>query len=123
MAVRKKAKSTNPKPGPRRWPPTVAELDRLIEQATVDAHDDEERIGGLFNEMENELKIPFEVIVLDVVAMVEGVDITASGDIVAVCRRGKARLRIPVQELEFRLPRPAGAEWIEAYRRFVVRWM
>ncbi len=49
-------------------------------------------------------------------ADVERVDLSEADEIVAVCRRGKSRQRIPILDLPLPVPRPAGAEWIEAYR-------
>lgn len=107
---------------PRRpWPPKAAELDRLIERATVDANGDEERKIGLFHVLQDELKVAFEVEILGVAATVERIEITDADEIVAVCRRGPARQRISVLDLPLPQPQPVGAEWIEAYRP-LVRW-
>ena len=100
-----------------RWPPPSAVLDRLIEQATVDAYDDDERFTGMLWMLHESLKVPFEVEVLGVSATVERVGATKAGEIVAICRRGKARQSISVLELRLPRKRPEGAEWIEAYRR------
>ena len=54
--------------------------------------------------------------VLGVTVTVEGVDMTRDEQIVAICRRGRSRQRIPILDLPLPGPRPAGAEWIEAYR-------
>jgi hypothetical protein len=44
------------------------------------------------------------------------VDITEDNSIVAVCRRGKGRLKVPILDIPLPRPLPAGAEWIAAYR-------
>jgi len=49
---------------------------------------------------------------------VERLDLTETDEIVAICRRGKSRQKVPIFELPHPTPRPAGAEWIEAYRRW-----
>ena len=87
----------------------------------MDAHDDEERLMGLFEELRNELRVPFEVSMLGVAVTVEGVELTESDVIVAVCRRGKTRQRVSVLDVPLPRPTPGGAEWIEAYRRLVRR--
>jgi hypothetical protein len=56
--------------------------------------------------------------VLGVEVVVEKVDLTEAEEIVAVCRHGSKRQRIPILDLPFPDPRPNGAEWIEAYRRW-----
>ncbi len=96
-------------------------LDRLVEEATVDAYDDDERLTGLFTQMQEELEVPFDVRILGVQATVEAVDLTEGGTIVAVCRRGKSKQHVPILDLPLPARKPKGAEWIEAYRR-MVRW-
>ena len=39
---------------------TRAELDALIEEATVDCYNDEEQITGLFTMIDEHLAVPFE---------------------------------------------------------------
>jgi len=66
--------------------------------------------------IEEYLTLPFRVKVLGVDAEVEKVDMTLDGQIVAICRRGKTRQKIPIQDLPLPPPAPAGVEWIVAYR-------
>src|ERR1700726_4841851 len=93
-----------------------ARLKELIEQAIVDAYGEEEHVGGFFTMIEEYLVLPFRVKVLGVDADVERVDMTIDGQIVAICRRGKTRQKIPILDLP--LPTPAGVEWIVAYRHW-----
>ena len=48
-------------------------------------------------------------------AIVEKVDMTRDGRIVAVCRRDGVKQRIEILDLPLPKPAPAGAEWIAAY--------
>ena len=66
--------------------------------------------------LEENLVLPFETDVLGVRVFVERIDLTDAEEIVAICRRGSDRQAIPVLDLPLPSPRPAGAEWIEAYR-------
>jgi hypothetical protein len=52
---------------------------------------------------------------------VERVDLNKADEIVAVCRRGRERQRVPVIDLPLPDPKPKGEEWIDAYRRWA-RW-
>ena len=52
---------------------------------------------------------------------VERIAITEAEEIVAVCRRGGKRQAISILELPLPTRPPAGAEWIEAYRRWARR--
>lgn len=93
-------------------------LAAMIEEATVDCYNESEAVGGFFTMVEDHLKVPFATVVLGVDVEVTGVDLTEREEIVAVCVRGKQRQRIPICELPLPSPLPAGAEWIEAYRRW-----
>ena len=105
----------------RRWPPDADTLDAMIAEATVDANGEEERAVGMFTALEEALEVPFETDILGVAAIVERLDLSDDGVIVARCRRGRVTQTISVLALRLASPRPVGAEWIEAYRR-MVRW-
>ena len=59
--------------------------------------------------------LPFSVSIMGVEAVVEKVDRSRDGRIVAVCRRDGVRQRIEILDLPLPKPTPAGAEWIAAY--------
>jgi hypothetical protein len=101
---------------PRTWP--AADLDRLIEEATVDAYGESEQTVGFFTMLEEHLAVPFATKVLETDVVVERLDLTDDERIVAVCRRGRSRQRIAFLDLPIPNPSPDGAEWIEAYRRW-----
>jgi hypothetical protein len=56
-----------------------ADLDRLVEEATVDAYGDGEQLTGLYTMIDDGLAVPFETEVLGVTVTVERVEITAAG--------------------------------------------
>jgi hypothetical protein len=93
-------------------------LAEMIEEATVDAYNDSELVTGWFTMIEENLAVPFETPVLGVIVTVQRIDLTESEQIVAICRRGRTRQSISVLDLPLPNPSPAGAEWIEAYRRW-----
>jgi len=95
-----------------------AELDALIEEATVDCYGDEEQITGLFTMLEDHLALPFEISVLGMSVTVAQVDLTVNHEIVATCLRDGHQQAIPILDLPLPRPAPDGAEWIEAYRRW-----
>jgi hypothetical protein len=82
----------------------------------VDAYDGTEQRMGFYTLIEDHLALPFDTEVLGVTVTVEGIEITGDDQIVAVCRRGRARQTLPILDLPLPKPPPAGAEWIEAYR-------
>lgn len=99
---------------------SVAELDALIEEATVDCMDEDEQVASLYTMMVDELAVPFPTIVLGVEVTVEDLDLTGRWTIVARCSRGGIRQAISVLDLPLPTPRPPGAQWIDAYRRWAM---
>jgi len=95
-----------------------ARLEELVEEATTDAYGDSEQAVGFYTMMENDLATPFTTQVLGVEVTVERIDMTDADEIVAVCKRGAKRQRIPVLDLPLPSLPPKGAEWIEAYRHW-----
>jgi len=104
------------RPRNRTGPARIAEM---IEEATVDAHDEAEQATGWFTMFENYLELPFGTEVLGVRVSVVAVALREGNQIVAVCRRGKAKLPVGIVDLPLPSPGPEGAEWIEAYRRWL----
>jgi hypothetical protein len=95
----------------------AAKLNALIEEATVDAYDDSEQATGFLACFE-QIAVPFSTEVLGIEVTVTGFDITDDDALVAVCRRGKSALRIPVLDLQLPTPPPDGHAWIAAYRHW-----
>jgi Calcium binding len=93
------------------------ELNALVEEATVDAYNDEEQLSGFAVMIEDNLEMPFETTVLGVMVTVNGVAQTESGIVAdSVCdgqHQAISALDLPLPE-----PPPKGAEWIAAYRHW-----
>jgi len=94
-------------------------LAEMIEEATVDAYGDSERLTGWFTMIDENLELPFETTVLGIPVTVERVDLSRSEQIVAICRRGRERQALPILDVPLPTPPPEGAEWIEAYRQWL----
>jgi hypothetical protein len=106
------------KPQSHRRSLSVAKLDEMIEEATVDAYGESEQTVGFLTLLEDRLKLPFKTTVLGVEVTVERLDVTDDEQIVAVCSRGKSRQPVAILDLTLPDPPPEGAEWIEAFRRW-----
>ncbi len=91
----------------------------MIEEATVDCYNESEQVTGWFTMIEDNLEVPFETTVLGVQVTVERIDLDRSEQIVAICRRGKECQSLPILGIALPTPPPRGAEWIEAYRRWL----
>ena len=76
------------------------------------------QLMGFNNMIEDNLMLPFTTTVLGMQVTVESIEQSEDEEIVAVCRRGGDRQRIPVLDLPLPEPRPKGFEWIEALRRW-----
>jgi hypothetical protein len=98
---------------------SAARLAEMIEEATVDAYDECEQATGWFTVLEEHLDLPLETCVLGSRVVVEAIDLREDNRIVAVCRRGREKQAIAVADLPLPTPKPAGAEWIEAYRHWL----
>lgn len=88
----------------------------MAEDATVDANGEDEQVSGFHMMIGDHLKTPFKTSVLGVDVIVEDIDLTNDGSILAICARGPVRQAIRVVDLPLPTPPPAGAEWIDAYR-------
>ena len=97
---------------------STAHLDKLIEEATVDCYNESEEITAIFTMLEETLTVPFATKLLGLEVTVERVDLNKAGEIVAVCRRGREKLRVPIIDLPLPEVIPKGAEWMDAYRRW-----
>lgn len=95
-----------------------AQVQALIEDATVDCYNEDEQVTGIFTKLEENLELPFETEVLGVTVTVQRIDLSATGDIVAICSGNGTRQSIPLYDLPLPTRRPDGVEWIEAYRRW-----
>lgn len=94
----------------------IQQLEKLIEKAVVDAYTEEEQAVGFLTMLQEHLALPFSTNVLGIDVVVEKVDMTRGGQIVAICRCGQTWQRIGVLDLPLPTPAPAGVEWIAAYR-------
>jgi hypothetical protein len=105
------------KPEPETNLPSLsnAKLEALIEEAIVDTYNEDEQKVGLLTMIQEHLSLPFPVNILGVEAVVEKVDMTRDGRIVAVCQRDGMKQRIEILDLTLPKPAPVGAEWIAAY--------
>lgn len=97
---------------------TKAKLDALVDEAIVDAHDEDEQRMGFFTMIQDNPAVPFETAVLGVPVVVEKVDLNKCDEIGAICVRGRERQTIPIVDLPLPSSPPKGAEWIEAYRHW-----
>ncbi len=98
---------------------SASRLAEMIEEATVDAYDECEQATGWFTVLEEHLALPFETDMLGVRVVVEGIDLREDNRIIAVCRRGKNRQAVALGDLPLPTPKPAGGEWVEAYRHWL----
>ncbi|MYY04989.1 hypothetical protein [Streptomyces sp. ATexAB-D23] len=95
-----------------------AELDVLIEEATVDTYDEVEAVNGFLAIIDEHLDVPFTTTVLGVEVSVVEIRLTNDSRMVARCVRNGLRQDIGLAELPLPQPPPAGAHWVDAYRRW-----
>lgn len=123
MPARKTRKTPPAKSGRRGHPKlTKAELEALVEEATVDAYGESEQATGLYTLLDEHLELPFRTVILEVEVVVQKIELTEGDDIAAVCRKGRARQRVRMLDLPLPDPPPVGWQWIEAYRYWARGW-
>ena len=93
-------------------------LDQLVEEATIDANGDSEQLVGFLCMLQEHLAVPFTTPLLGIPVQVERIDMHDADEIVAICRRGSQRQRLPIVDLPLPSPPPDGWEWIAAYRHW-----
>lgn len=86
-----------------------AELDALVEEATVDCYNESEQATGIYTMIKDNLQLPFETEVLGVAVTVTGIDITNDDQIVAICKRGGRKQKLPILDLPHCRPRDPSA--------------
>ena len=112
-------RTTRTREGSPRRRLVTRQLNALVEEAIIDAHDPSEQRVGFLATLEDQLTVPFTTKVLGAPVRVERVDFNDAEEIVAVCRHGRHRQLISLVNLPLPSPPPVGWEWIEAYRHWV----
>jgi len=97
--------------------PSDRQLDELIEEATIDAYDEEEQATGFYTMIDDNLALPFRTRMLGIEVSVVAVEMDDDG-IKAVCESAGKQQRVGLLDLPLPSPPPSGAEWIAAYRRW-----
>ena len=118
MKDSKKSKPRNKKTKDQTNTISTSRLDEMIDEAIIDCYNESEQATGLFTMLEENLSLPFTTTVLGMKVTVVGIECNDADEIVAVCTTGRERQRIPLVDLPLPVPRPGGADWIEAYRRW-----
>jgi hypothetical protein len=101
-----------------RFVATPRQLDKLIEEATVDCYNEEEQASGFFAMIEENLTLPFRTCILGIEVPVVAVEMDNDGGLKAVCEHAGKKQCIGLNDLPLPSPPPSGAEWIAAYRRW-----
>ena len=100
-----------------------SQLERLAEEATVDAHGESEQATGFLTMLEENVELPFETEVLGTAVKVVRFDIDDRDQIIAICEHGRQKQTIQLLALPLPSDGPRGGEWIEAYRYWRREWM
>jgi hypothetical protein len=93
-------------------------LDASIEEATVDAYNDHEQSPVCSRCSTSTSRFRSTTELLGITVTVKKIDLTVEHEIVAICRRDGHKQAIPILDLPLPVPRPDGAEWIDAFRRW-----
>ena len=87
----------------------------------MDAYGESEQATAFLTTLEEYLPLPFGATVLGEAVVVEKIDLSGADELIAMCRRRGKRQKVRLLDLELPVPRPKGAEWVAAYRRWARR--
>ena len=94
--------------------PSPAQLEELIDEATIDCYGEDEEHTGLLTMIEEYIVCPFGAKVIGEPVEVTGFRWPDSGHgLLAICRRNGKTHPVDIDSLE---PLPEGYEWIAAYQ-------
>ena len=97
-------------------------LQKLIEEATVDAYEEYEQHTGLLMMIEDNVVCPFEAKVIGETVEITEFKCPDSGlGLRAICKHKGKTYPIDVTSLEWADPFPEGFEWIDAYFEWLKR--
>ena len=96
-------------------------IEELIEEATIDAKDEEEQLMGFICMFQDFVTTPFKAKAMgdevEIIELTEG----KYNNLVAVCKKNGKTYTVCLDTLEFSDPLPDGYEWIEAFQEWR-RW-
>lgn len=111
---------TAPQTPSRRLRLSRVEIDRMIEEAVVDCHDEEEQHSALLCALQENIQCPTAALIVGEEVTLLGFDWHGSpGEIAARCERGGRVYEISAIALQWPGQPPQGAEWVEAYRAWL----
>ena len=94
-----------------------SDIDRMIEEATVDAHDETEQAMGFLAAIQDEIACPFTAFIVGELVDVVGFDAEGNDPaVIAICKRNGKMYKVGATSLEWHERPPKGYEWIEAYK-------
>ncbi len=101
------------------------ELDRMIEEATVDCYNEDEAFMGVICYLADRISLPFKATVLGDVVEVIGIDDEESGlgrGMVAEIRKKDDEYTIGLEELEVKPGDTENAKLLEMYKSWISRF-
>ena len=102
--------------------PSPAQLEELIDEATIDCFGEDEEHTGLLTMIEEHVVCPFRAKVIGEPVEVTGFRWPDSGHgLLAICQRNEKTHPVDIDSLEWIEPLPEGYEWIAAYQAWQKR--
>jgi hypothetical protein len=95
-----------------------ADLDKLIEEATIDTYGEYEQRVGFYTLLDDNLSFPFPARVVGSPVTVLGLDMKDEEHILAQVRRSSREYAVDILDLEIDGKKVRGSEWIAAYRKW-----
>ena len=95
-------------------------FEKMAEQATMDCYGEYEQLSGWACALEDELPLPLKCLILGEEAMLTGIETDENGtSVLGIIKKGKSKIRIPIQDIEFKDKTAKYNKWVDAYRHWL----
>lgn len=94
--------------------------EKIIDEATVDCYGEYEQFSGWTCFLEEKLPLPLKYVIFGEEADIIGIDTDENGTcVLAIIKKGKEKIRVPVQDLKFKGKNAKYMLWIDAYKQWL----
>jgi len=105
---------------PRRGNRRARRIERMIEEAVVDAYTRSEQESGFLVALEQHVECPFPARVIGEDVVVDGFELDSDDPcVMAICSRNRKQYKVSATSIEWKGRPPRGALWVEAYREWL----
>ena len=95
-------------------------FEKMAEQATIDCYGEYEQFSGWACTLEEELPLPLKCIIFGEDAALIDIETDENGtSVLGIIKKGKSKIRIPIQDIELKDKTAKHNDWVDAYRHWL----